>query len=327
MKAAGIICEFDPLHKGHVHLIDSVRREFSSDAVVCVMSGDFTQRGDPALLDKFKRAEAAVRCGADLVLELPAYFAVNSAPEFAYGGVSVLSGLGCVEVLAFGSESGEAGALLETAKQVIEKGPDADAGIKEGLAKGFSYPAARSKAFEDLGIKLPTGPNDILALEYIIESMKGGPSAGWSFLAVKRIGAAHGSKDDEEGIASASYIRDVLKEPGAKDEKLEIIRPFVPHESFEILKSSELFGSERERSFFALAGYALISRGAEYASGAVEMKEGLENRFIKAASSASSRDELIKAVKTRRYTYSSVNRMLTQTVLGLSSREYAGIKA
>ncbi len=327
MKAAGIICEFDPLHKGHRHLIDSVRREFSSDAVVCVMSGDFTQRGDPALLDKFKRAEAALRCGADLVLELPAYFAVNSAQEFAYGGVSVLSGLGCVEALAFGCEIGDADTLFKTAESVIGAGRLADDNIKEALASGLSYPAARQKAFEQLGVKLPDDPNDILALEYMTESIKRGKAAGWSYFGVKRTGAGHGSKKAEGGFASASYIRKVMQGPGERAEKLEMVRPYMPFESFEILENSELFSPERERLFFSLSRYALISGGPEAASGAVEIKEGLENRFAKAAMNAKSRSELVLEVKSRRYTYSSVNRMLTQTVLGLKAGEYAVIKA
>ena len=170
MSVAGIIAEFDPFHNGHQYLIDTVRRELSPRAVVCVMSGNFTQRGEPAILDKFTRAQLAVKGGADLVVELPVCCAVNAAREFAFGGVRTLHLLGFVTHLAFGSETGDLPLLERGSRVLMEETGQFQSVLRARLKEGATYAAARAAALEDSGVLIPEGcPNDLLGLEYLLQ--------------------------------------------------------------------------------------------------------------------------------------------------------------
>ena len=169
MKTAGIIAEYNPLHYGHLHLLQAVRQRFGEDtAVICAMSGDFVQRGDFALLRRYARAEAAVESGADLVLELPLPWAVSSAEGFARGGVETLTATGLLDVLAFGSECGDSAALLRCA-HALER-PELTPLLKAELTRGDSFAAARQRAVSALlspvDAALLSQPNNTLGIEY-----------------------------------------------------------------------------------------------------------------------------------------------------------------
>lgn len=187
----GIICEFNPMHKGHIHLINSVKGE--NDGVICAMSGNFCQRGDFAVYDKYQRARAAVENGADLVIEIPALCSIQSAQGYAMAGVKILESTGVCDSIAFGAECNDISQLEEVAKEIIEK----DDLIKEELAKGVSYPVARKNVVNS---PLLDTPNNILAIEYLTYTPL--PAK-----AVKRIGKGHDSDDSEY---SASEIRKSL---------------------------------------------------------------------------------------------------------------------
>lgn len=187
---SGIICEFNPFHQGHKYLIDTVKND---GAVVCAMSGNFVQRGEFAVFDKFTRAKTAVENGADLVIEIPCAYSLKSAEGFARAGVRLLEATNTVEQIAFGAECDNIELLKETAKQVILK----DEQIKQELKSGISYPAARRKA---VGSELLDMPNNILAIEYL-------KATSLPCTAVKRIGEGH---DTDDRIYSASAIRKEL---------------------------------------------------------------------------------------------------------------------
>ena len=187
---SGIICEFNPFHKGHKYLIDTVKND---GAVVCAMSGSFVQRGEFAVFDKFTRAKTAVENGADLVIEIPCAYSLKSAEGFARAGVRLLEATNTVEQIAFGAECDNIELLKETARQVVLK----DKQIKQELKSGVSYPAARRKA---VGSELLDTPNNILAIEYL-------KAASLPCTAVKRIGEGH---DTEDRLYSASAIRKEL---------------------------------------------------------------------------------------------------------------------
>ena len=208
LRAAGIICEYDPFHLGHRYQIGRVRQLLGPDtAVVCAMSGNFVQRGDFALLRKHARAEAAVRGGADLVLELPLPWAISSAEGFAAGGVGVLSGTGLVDTLAFGSECADADRIGRTADALLS---DAfSAAMRAELAQGDSFAAARQRAAERLtgaDAAILASPNDILGVEYVKALRRQGSAI--TPLALPRVGAAHDGGAGEH--ASASHIRGLL---------------------------------------------------------------------------------------------------------------------
>ncbi|MBE6741342.1 MAG: nucleotidyltransferase family protein [Ruminococcaceae bacterium] len=184
----GIICEFNPIHEGHKHLISTVKGE--NDAVICAMSGNFVQRGEFAVYDKFERAKSAIEAGADLVIEIPTLCSTLSAQGFAKAGVDILEATGISNAIAFGSECGNINELKRIANEIKEK----DELIKAELAKGVSYPAARQNVIASPVLE---GANDILAIEYISQTVL-------DTIAVKRIGKGHDSDDEEH---SSSEIR------------------------------------------------------------------------------------------------------------------------
>ncbi|MBO5494647.1 MAG: nucleotidyltransferase family protein [Eubacterium sp.] len=187
----GIICEFNPFHKGHKYLIDCVKKD--GDSVVCVMSGNYVQRGEPAVYDKFTRAKEAVKNGADLVIELPCVYSTKSAEGFAKYGVRLLEATGVVDRIAFGTESDDIDKLRELSGKIKSY----DSEIKEKMKSGISYPAARQQVLKS---DLLEGANNILALEYLAQTKL-------DSIAVKRIGQGHDSAD---GLYSAMAIRNTL---------------------------------------------------------------------------------------------------------------------
>ncbi len=315
MKTAGIICEYNPFHRGHAWQIAETRRLLGADtAVVCAMSGDFVQRGDFAVARAHARAEAAVRGGADLVLELPLPWAASSAEGFARGGVMTLAATGLVDTLVFGSECGDAAALRRAAEVLLRE--DFPGALRGELAKGLSFAAARESAARALigdDADVLRGPNDILGAEYckaLIES--GSPIAP---LALRRRGAAHdgGSAD---GIASASHIRALLA-------RGEDASAYLTAESAAVYARECAAGRAPVR--MANAERAILSRLRMmdeetfrlYDSG----NEGLYRRFCGAARTAVSVEELLSAVKTKRYAYARLRRMLLVAYLGITAQD------
>lgn len=184
----GIICEFNPFHKGHKYLFNSIKSE--NDTIICAMSGNFTQRGSLAVYDKYSRAKTAIENGADLVIEIPALCSIQSAQGYAMAGVNILESTGVCDKLAFGAECDDIDKLKQIAQKVIEK----DSEIKKELAKGVSYPVARKNV---IGSDLLDSPNNILAIEYLTYTKL-------EAIAIKRIGKGH---DSDDIIYSASEIR------------------------------------------------------------------------------------------------------------------------
>lgn len=282
MKTAGIVSEFNPFHNGHKYLIDSVRAQHSPDAVVCIMSGDFVQRGGPAVLSKWDRAAMAVACGADLVVELPAVYAVSGASHFAKGAVRIMKGLG-LDIIAFGSESGS---LIE---------------LESKLHDGELTP-----------MDIKNRPNDILALEYIKQNAV--QNAGLQEYTVLRVGAGHDSGKIVQNSASASFIRKMLSESGKSAE----IDGFMPSEALDILRSSCLCIKEAEARWFDLIRWALLDKCPEEISALPAAYGGIEYRLKEAVLKASSLDELILSAKAKRYAYAGLSRLVTQLILGIS---------
>ena len=313
MNIAGIIAEYDPFHNGHAYQIAKTR-EAGADAVVVALGGEFTQRGEPAWCSKYTRAEAALRCGADLVLEIPLPFAVGSAEKFAEGGVSVLNALGCVNTLSFGSESGDAekimafAALLEK-EEFIEE-------YKKALSEWVSSAAARQKAAEKLAPELSSvaaSPNDTLGAEYCKWLLRLGSNI--KPYTVKRYGAGHGEAAVlKTGIASATYLR-TFDEP-------EDIFPFVPYKAYELLardfREGKLPFSSKKIEPAVLAVLRMM-REEDFARVPDCAAEGLYHRVYSDVREATTLDELYDLIKTKRYTMSRVKRIIAGAFLGLDT--------
>ncbi len=214
MKTIAVIAEFNPFHNGHAFLLAEARRQARADAVIVIMSGDYVQRGEPAILDKFTRAEMALLCGADLVLELPAACAAAGAGRFAMGAVRILDALGCVDELWFGSECGRILPFQETAEILFEEPAAYTAALQACLSRGLTYPAARETALRQVtgrGLQDPdilSGPNNALGLEYCIALSRLGSRIRPKTLS--RMGNGYHDPSLSSGMASATAIREHL---------------------------------------------------------------------------------------------------------------------
>jgi len=310
MKATGIICEYNPFHLGHAGHIGMTRELLGSDcAIVCVMSGNFVQRGDFAVFNKFARAEAAVRCGADLVVELPAPYALSSAEGFAKAGIFVLDSLGVCGTVSFGSESGDLGALREAAEAIVTV--ESDTVIKEWLGNGLPYAAAQQKAADAVlgsGSEVFKSPNNLLGIEYI----KAINTLGSSLqpVTVLRTGGEH---DSDTGF-SASALRKLLLHG---DEPWES----MPRESAAVCIGEIAAG--RGPVSMKSAELAMLSRlrAAPDFSALPDASEGLDRRFARYAASEVGVDDILEKIKTKRYAMSRIRRMLMCACLGITAED------
>lgn len=300
MKIFGIICEYNPFHNGHARQLEFCRSN-GADLIFCAMSGDFTQRGEPAVLEKRIRAKHAVQSGADLVAELPLPYAAAGAKDFAEGGVKLLEKMGCTHI-CFGSECGNI-SLLEKAAELIDS-DSFNNSLKLHIKAGKSYPVSAELAGEEYGGVL-SAPNNILAVEYL-RALKSVGSAMRPITLTRNTDYCSESLDSKACVASASAIRKNLKN--------EALSEFVPPYVAEDLNKS---GKEitREYGDFAHAFLNLCSK--EYLNGVEGVTEGLENR-ISAAACEKNFDAFFNALKTKRYTSSRLKRVILNAVLGVT---------
>ncbi len=311
-----MIIEYNPLHAGHVHLIDETRRMLGPDtAIVCVMSGDFVQRGDFALVRRRARAAAAVQSGADLVLELPLPWAVSSAERFADGGVQTLMATGVVDRLAFGSECGDAEALLRLAAAL--NSAEFPQHLKAELSKGDSFAAARQRAVAGLlapeDAALLDGPNNILGVEYCKALLRRGSAI--RPLTVTRRGDAHDAAPSGGAYASASAIRQLLRN-GERERALSLMAPAMAeaYRQEEAAGRAPVWDETCERAVLAKLrtmtedDYAALDEG----------REGLYRRLYAAGRTCAALPEVLEHTKTKRYAYARLRRMVLWAYLGLT---------
>ena len=304
MKTVGIICEYNPFHRGHRKQIDLIREEFGQDRTVCcLMSGNFVQRGAPAIVDKSVRAKAAVLAGADLVLELPITYALSSAEGFAAGGVRILSNF--CDALCFGSETADKEALLSTAQILLS--PEFSPLLRQELEKGLSFPAARQAALERLrpGSLSPVLPNDILAVEYCKAMLSQG--APMEPFPIRREGSYHAPLPDREN-PSASSLRSLMLQSGAWLQYLpQAVRDCFRDAPLHTLEAGERAILYRLRTMSDSEFEAL-----PYGS------EGLWRKLMKACRQESTLDAIVTSVKSKRYTRTRIDRMVLCAFLGIS---------
>ncbi len=313
MKSVGIVCEYNPFHLGHLYHLQKSRELAGEEAaLVCLLSGDFVQRGEAALYDKFARAEAACRCGADLVLELPLPWCLASAEGFARGAVALLGAVG-VSALCFGSEAGELAPLKELARALLE--PETVEAIKAQLAQdpSLSFAAARQRVLETrLGAAgaLLAEPNNILAVEYLKAIT--GLALPIRPLTVRRLGAGHDACAESPGPRSASQLR-LLRERG------EAIGAYVPEEAEAVYAREREAGRElRDRK---LLETALLSRlrglREDSFSSLPDAAGGLGDRILRAAREEGSLEAVYTAAASKRYPLARVRRLCLAACLGV----------
>jgi predicted nucleotidyltransferase len=324
MKVLGIITEYNPFHNGHLyHLRESVKLT-GADYVVCVMSGNFIQRGEPAIINKWARAKMALNAGINLVIEIPTVYAMSSAEHFAFGAVKILDSLNIVDCICFGSESGDVEKLSSLADIIIEEKPLYKAALKNELSKGVSYPKAREAAImtslsnSDANSKdIIKCSNNILGIEYI-KALKRLDSSIIPF-AIKRIANEYNCREITGEVSSATAIREILKN-GVNSQASTL----MPDYSFEILKEefSEKRGPVTFKSFQDILLMLIRKSSGEYIKSLNDISEGLENRIKDIAGNTGDIYEFFDMLGTRRFTNTRLQRVVMSFITGLTKESF-----
>lgn len=317
MKIAGIIAEYNPFHSGHKYQIEKTKEQGATH-VVAVMSGSFVQRGDTAICSKWARAKMALENGVDLVIELPAIFALASANTFALGGVFLLNQMN-VQMVSFGSESGDIETLVKTAQYINEA--EASNNISFHLNKGESYPRAREIAVQELFgdeyAQIISKANNGLGVEYIRAIQAVNPML--EPFTLKRAQVEHDSGIAGVSIASASFLREWIKQD------IKIIEKYMPHSAFTILQAelAKGFAPVTQVNIEQAMMYRLKTMSSDELALLPDVSEGLENRLCKAAMGATSLNEFFEMAKTKRYTLARIRRIAFCALLGIQKRHQA----
>ncbi|GAB1475302.1 nucleotidyltransferase [Bacillota bacterium] len=323
MNTIGIIAEYNPFHKGHLYHLNESVKMVNTDTVVAVMSGNFTQRGEPAIYDKWIRAEMAVKNGVDLVLELPFVFACNNAEFFAYGAMNILNSLGCITHFSFGSESGHMTGLMDAADLLTHEEPDFKDRLKKHLAEGLSFPRARYETVKEIKgaetAALIREPNNILSVEYLKQWIRMG--SHMQPITIMRSGKGYHDSDISHPLASARAIRNKMSQPG----DFELVLKAIPEETAEIMQRTGLIPVTGSEELVKLLAYKVLTTPAEELAHILSAGEGLENKLKKAIIKNNSTEEVIDYLLSKRYTETRIKRLLIHTLTGLTKSGFFGI--
>ena len=350
MKTAGIIAEYNPFHKGHEYQIRYVKEKLKADYVIVAMSGDYVQRGTPALISKHARAEMALRCGADLVLEMPVSVSTASAEAFAMGGVSLLDGLGVVDMLCFGSESGEISALKELAEILVEEPEEYKKLLKSFLSEGLTFPAARSQALTEYfknprnfngddfdGVLTPllnevtqilNTPNNILGIEYCKALLR--LNSRIRPVTIRREGMGYHETTVPEGnstvtspdlqsptdfFASATAIRNLILQDSPDPDALA---SQIPEQAFPVFQKAVNSGEFlTESSLDSILSYCLMKENEKKLSSYMDVSEDLARRIINQQNLLLSFSQSVSVLKTRELTQTRIQRALLHIILNI----------
>jgi len=305
MKSVGIVSEYNPFHNGHKYQIEKAKEISGAECVIAVMSGNFVQRGDVSLYSKYDRAKIAVENGVDLVIELPAYFSLQSAEGFSEGAIKILDALRC-DAVSFGCETDDINLLTKTATLLKEEGADFKKILRSNLKKGNSFAASRQEAFSTSfpeGAAVIMKPNNILATEYISAAKK--INSDMTFFPVKRIGAEHDSSETENTFSSASHIRTLIKNKKSAEN-------FVPS----LPDNTPVFTEDFEKYIL----YAVISATDNILQSISGGNDGMWQRIL--SFNGTTYEELLLHIKTKRFALSRIKRYVMNLFIGntLSSK-------
>lgn len=325
MKICGIVAEYNPFHNGHLYHIEKTKEQSNCDAIVCVMSGNFVQRGTPALFDKWSRTRMALQNGVDLVIELPVYYATASAEYFAQGSISLLDNLGVIDNISFGNSCNDI-KILKRIANVLYLEPDGyKKELQKEIKKGVSYPVARSNALtsflkkeidENLLSEILLDSNNILGIEYLKALLYCNSSI--EPIAIERKGGNYNSIFIDGNMCSATAIREMLY-----NHDTQKLPDVMPASSFEIMNSeilngkSPMFLDNYEKEII----YEIRKKSLDSLKDVADVSEGLENLMKKASSESSNINDLIEIIKSKRYTKTRIQRILLHTLLEISKTE------
>jgi len=340
MKVNGIIAEYNPFHNGHLYQLSASKQATNADYTVVAMSGNFMQRGTPALLDKFKRAEMALLCGADLVLELPTYYALSSAEDFAMGGVSLLDKLGIVNHLCFGSECGDISVLQKIAGILVQEPAEYVELLRDYLKEGLSFPTARAKALVEYDASLRayqdvlSSPNNILGIEYCKALLRRDSTIdAWT---IQRIGSDYhdttlsgDSKAAHDNIAScpassATAIRQAIK----NNMNFSLLQKHMPEEALAVLEntlqeSESVFAND----FSSLLLYKLLQEQNGGYERFLDVSTELSDRIRNSLYDFRSFEDFCDLLKRKDMTHTRINRCLMHILLDMKNKTMEGFRA
>lgn len=317
MNITGIITEYNPFHNGHLYHLQSARAQTNCDGVVCIMSGNFVQRGGPAIIDKWKRTSMAIENGVDLVIELPTFYALSSAEHFAKGSLSILDSLGVINNIFFGSECGNINDLIKIAKILVNEPIEFKDELRINLNKGLTFAKSRElsliKILKDDNLSdTLRNSNNILGIEYIKSILSLNSSI--TPITLKREGSNYNDKNLSSRFSSATSIREYLKN---SCEFIQL-KKSIPKKSYDIFNSlkDESYPFIFEEEMFKFIKYKIVSECVNF-NKLLEISEGLDNKIIKEIYKSSSYNEFVLNIKSKRYTYTKISRLLTQIFIGL----------
>ncbi len=359
MKTIGIIAEFNPFHNGHKYIIEKLKAESNADYVVVIMSGDFVQRGAPAIVDKFTRTKMALSCGADIVIELPIYYSTGSAEFFAKGAVSILDGIGCVDILGFGSESANIDSMNKIASYLSDEPAEYQKVLQTGMKNGLSFASARSAALSKLtglDTEIIASSNDILGVEYLkaLHSF----NSSITPMCIKRIGAGYhdhiiniplseNNKSENNAIinmCSAEEIRSIIeqilctsgnanvcsKAEPVKSSCLpsltDVLKNNIPHDALDILDD---YISQRTiqpyintlDNLSLLLHYRLLSEKNPGFEKYMDVNSDLSDKIIRMLPKYKDFSSFITCLKSKDITYTHISRALIHILLGITEEK------
>lgn len=318
MKTVGIIAEYNPFHNGHKYQIEQAKKITGADYCVVVMSGDFVQRGTPAVMDKFLRTKAALMCGADLVIELPVHYATASAEYFASGAVSILDKLGVIDSLCYGSECGDIEILSAISDVLISESEEFKSALKQALKKGDSYPKARNYALSAAAphlaehLEVLNHPNNILGLEYLKALKK--RKSNIAPYTITRIGSDYHDADLNVSYSSALAIRESIT--GTQD--IQFIKNQIPDCTYEIIKQAYLktFPILPEDSYLLLHYKLLMERDAGFEK-YFDIDNNFSDKLRKYIPDMAVHADICDTLKSKNMTYTRVARNLLHILLNI----------
>lgn len=318
----GIIAEYNPFHNGHLYHLNESKKQANADYSVAVITGNFVQRGDVSIIDKWSKAEMALKNGVDLVIELPTLYSISSAENFAYGSMKILNSLGVVNAVSFGTEQASIEVLDTIATILMEEPKEYLSVLNHELSKGISFPKARENALllylNDIRryANVLSSPNNILGIEYLkaLKKLK----SNLIPIAIPRNKVRHDSLETVDDFASATSIRQMLIRRNTQN-----LYRYVPESSYEILKNCISNGqyvsslSQYEKEIIYTLRKMTVAEIAELP----DVSEGLENLIKEAANSCNSVQEFINIVKSKRYTQTRIQRILVYALLNITKKD------
>ena len=318
-KILAVIAEYNPFHNGHLYHLQKSKKIIDPDYSICIMSGNFVQRGEPSIIDKWSKTEAAIKCGFDLIIELPTFYSISSAENFAEGAIKLLDSFDDV-TLSFGSECGDLDILNNIANVLFDEPKEYQTILSHELSKGLSYPKARENALllylNDVRkyANVLSNPNNILGIEYLkaIKKLKSKVIP----CTIKRIDEGYNSLKIKDRLASATAIRSLVKNK-------EDVKKLMPAPSFNILLENINHGkvlndiSVFEKEII----YTLRKMSIDEIANLQDVTEGLENSIKNAANTCNNLEDLISSIKSKRYTHSRIQRILLYSILNITKKD------